>query len=114
MTETVQSTGPVKEQWHLDKRVPVALIIGLIAQAATFVWWAGQTASQLDYDRRDIGRNTVRIERLESANADTRERMIAIEANLKYVGTQLEAMNNQLRVIAANLQRQAQEQKGGR
>ena len=108
------STHPTKEQWHLDKRVPVALIIGLIAQAATFVWWAGQTASQLDYDRRDIGRNTTRIERLESANADTRERMIAIEANLKYVGTQLEAVNNQLRVIAASLQqRQTRERQGG-
>ena len=93
----------IDKHWHLDRRIPIALIIGLLAQAATFVWWAGQTASQIEYDRRDINRNTHRIDRLETANADTRERMIAIEAGLKYLSTQLEALNGQLRSISFKL-----------
>lgn len=28
------------EQWHLDKKVPVALITALIIQTAAAIWWA--------------------------------------------------------------------------
>lgn len=28
------------ENWHLDKRVPVALIITLAIQTGGFIWWA--------------------------------------------------------------------------
>ena len=33
-------TDPTLDQWHLDKRVPVALIVTLLAQMAVAVWWA--------------------------------------------------------------------------
>jgi hypothetical protein len=29
-----------REQWHLDKRVPISLIITLLAQTVAIVWWA--------------------------------------------------------------------------
>lgn len=28
------------EHWHLDKRVPLALILTIFIQTATVVWWA--------------------------------------------------------------------------
>ena len=29
-----------RESWHLDRRVPLALIIAIIAQTAAAIWWA--------------------------------------------------------------------------
>ena len=26
--------------WHLDRRVPIALILALLAQTGSFIWWA--------------------------------------------------------------------------
>lgn len=34
-------------RWHLDKRVPVAIIVTLILQAAAAVWWAGQSDNRI-------------------------------------------------------------------
>lgn len=46
--------------WHLDRRVPIAIILTLAAQVAIGVWWA----SKLDS----------RVERLEQAQVLQRER----------------------------------------
>jgi Tfp pilus assembly protein PilO len=42
--------------WHLDKRVPVALIFGLLIQMLGFGWWASQLEGRLTTTERDIGR----------------------------------------------------------
>lgn len=33
--------------WHLDKRVPVAIIFAIIVQTSGIVWWAGQTSQRM-------------------------------------------------------------------
>lgn len=38
---------PWEGQWHLDKRVPVALIISMLAQAMVGVWWASTLAGDV-------------------------------------------------------------------
>ena len=41
------------EQWHLDKRVPVALILALCLQGGAGIWWASAANSRLaDVERR--------------------------------------------------------------
>jgi hypothetical protein len=35
------------EQWHLDKRVPIALIVALVAQTLTVGLWAGAVNQRL-------------------------------------------------------------------
>jgi hypothetical protein len=41
------------EPWHLDKRVPIALIATILIQTAGIVWWAsGITGTVGDHDRR--------------------------------------------------------------
>jgi TolA-binding protein len=32
--------GDAPEPWHLDKRIPVALILTLLGQMAVAIWWA--------------------------------------------------------------------------
>ena len=40
--------------WHLDKRVPIALILTLAVQFAAGVWFAGQLAQRQDEQERRI------------------------------------------------------------
>jgi hypothetical protein len=44
------------EQWHLDKRVPIALIVTIALQTAMGVWWAASTTRAVEMNRRDIVR----------------------------------------------------------
>jgi hypothetical protein len=43
------------EPWHLDKRVPLALILSLAVQTAAVVWWAAALSARVDDHDRRIG-----------------------------------------------------------
>ena len=47
--------------WHLDKKVPIALIVTVLMQGAGTVWWASGMSHDADDHRR-------RIERLEKSD----------------------------------------------
>jgi len=40
--------------WHLDKRVPISLILALLVQTAGMVWWAASLSGRVDVNARDI------------------------------------------------------------
>jgi TolA-binding protein len=42
------------DDWHLDKRVPITLILALLAQTAGMVWWAASISGRVDVNSRDI------------------------------------------------------------
>jgi Tfp pilus assembly protein PilO len=44
------------DSWHLDKRVPVALIIALLAQFAAGVWFTSSLANDVANNRANITR----------------------------------------------------------
>ena len=44
-----------EQQWHLDKRVPIALILAIIIQVAGAAYWASKMESRIEA-------NTTRIE----------------------------------------------------
>ncbi len=64
-----------REHWHLDKRVPVALIMALLMQTGLGVWWA----ATLDAENRHL---TVRVDRLESSVSKNDELVRTIEQRL--------------------------------
>lgn len=48
-----EKNDPGSGQWHLDKRVNIAMIFGLLAHAAFFGMWVGGIDSDVvDHDRR--------------------------------------------------------------
>lgn len=51
-----------EEPWHLDKRVPVALIATLFLQFGAGVWWASGTDRDLQQIKADIARQDRLIE----------------------------------------------------
>ena len=30
----------VEEQWHLDKKIPIAIIVAIFIQTGAWIWWA--------------------------------------------------------------------------
>ena len=81
-----------KEPWHLDKKVPIALIITILVQTGGAIWWAATQESRLSSVAMDIVRvekkidmqadDPVRLARLEGFREDLARRLDRFEAKL--------------------------------
>ena len=43
----ILDNDPAGEAWHLDKRIPVTIIIELLLNFAASIWWASKTDARL-------------------------------------------------------------------
>ena len=73
--------------WHLDKRVPVTLIVVLIGQAALGVWFSGRLSQRQDEQERRIltieqQNVTARLGMLESQLSDLKAGLFRIDSKL--------------------------------
>ena len=68
-----------QDPWHLDKRVPVALIIAILLQTAGAIWWAANISSRVDH----VERRTVSLEDADRRMADTAVRVAETLAAIK-------------------------------
>ena len=60
---------PISNGWHLDKRAPLALIITVLIQSGTAVWWAANVSNRLtalEVVNRDTSDQAGRIIRTET------------------------------------------------
>lgn len=76
-------------QWHLDKRVPVAMILAIVIQTGGAVWWAAQQSAATDTLK-------ARVIRLETQNEQRDDQMRAISDRLARLE---ENAKNQLRTL---------------
>ena len=63
-----------QERWHLDKRVPIALIITIGLQTGAFVWWAS-----------DINARVNTLERRAEITAPQAERLVRVETKVESI-----------------------------
>lgn len=42
------------QAWHLDKRVPLSIILTILLQLAVFIWFASQVTSQVETNKAAI------------------------------------------------------------
>jgi len=71
-------------EWHLDKRVPLALILTIVVQTAMLGVWVGTIQARVSANERAI-----------EASADTAERLARIEAILERVERRLDQERGQ-------------------
>ena len=64
------------EPWHLDKRVPLALILTVALQTAGMVWWAASISARVETHDRQIAA-LVQNERVALAEARRISEMLA-------------------------------------
>jgi hypothetical protein len=61
-------------RWHLDKRIPIALIVALAGQSVGAVWWA-----------RGIDSRVENLEQQAKINAPQGDRLARVEVKLEVV-----------------------------
>jgi tRNA A-37 threonylcarbamoyl transferase component Bud32 len=50
------TTDPANENWHLDKRIPLALIVTMMLQFGGGIWWLSQIQFRVEQQGSDIKR----------------------------------------------------------
>ena len=58
-------------QWHLDKRVPIAIIFAIMAQTASVAWWAARLDSRVGVLEREV-----------AAREQFQERLVIVETKI--------------------------------
>ena len=73
------------EKWHLDRRVPLALIFAIFVQTATAFWWA----SGMSYSLSNAQTAIKTIQDDAKGVAGRLDRMTVLETELKFVNETL-------------------------
>lgn len=89
-----QSSSP----WVLDRRIPLALVLGLLIQFGTGVWVAAQMRLQIDILDRRMTTFEVKVE-------PVGDRMTRMETLLETMVTEMRRTNNRLERAEDDLRR---------
>lgn len=71
--------------WRLDRKIPVALILSLVVQGGTFLYWGGRMSQRVDYVEEAVHasqRLDERVTRLEEQSKAIKEGVDRIEGKL--------------------------------
>lgn len=42
------------DKWHLDRKVPLALIVTIAIQTGAAIWWASSQSARMDYVEKQL------------------------------------------------------------
>ena len=73
---------PASTSWHLDRHIPLALLIAILMQAFTSVWWAANQDARL-----------AAVERALITSQTDHEAIIRIDARVANISDRLERMD---------------------
>ena len=82
------------DQWHLDRRVPIALIIALVIQSAGGVWWASAMNERMAQVER-------RLEGFASRTVETERQVDAQGREIGVLTTEIKNLTRQLERLYA-------------
>lgn len=81
---------PSREEWHLDKKVPISIIIALFLQTIVFVYvgttWKADTDSRISA-----------LEKSENSRDSHENRLVVLEQQFQYIRTDLAEIKSLLR-----------------
>lgn len=63
----------IKEDWHLDKKVPITLVIMILFQTGGFVWWAATKSMEI----LELSHRTDKIETMNDQQGKLLEEFIS-------------------------------------
>lgn len=80
------------EPWHLSKSVPLSIILGVIVQTVTLVWFIAGLNASIDQNSRDLIRHETRLETLEASVQSQAVSMARMDENIQAIRNMLEQM----------------------
>lgn len=81
---------PTREEWHLEKKVPISIIFALFVQTVTFVYVG--TTWKADVDSRINA-----LEKSEDSRGSHENRIIVLEQQFGYIRSDLQEIKQLLR-----------------
>ena len=83
------------ESWHLSKSVPVTLIVAIVLQTISLVWYVSSLHSSVKNNARDLVRQETRINTLEKTVQSQAVSLGRIDENIKAIRNLVERMAEQ-------------------
>lgn len=71
--------------WSIDKKVPVALMLAILLQTASAIWWAASVSSRIEY-----------LEKIQSSSSTLVERVVRLEVMSEQNRTTLDRIDRKL------------------
>ena len=85
------------EHWHLDKRVPVAIIFAILVQTAGAVWWASGMTERMGQIERRMDNAAVRSQNIDNIVASQATQIAVLVARIDEQTRRIEETNDLLR-----------------
>jgi len=85
---------PNDNEWHLDKRVPITIIIGMLGQVVGLIWGAAVMFKDIDSNSKGIKYLNSRIETIETASSNQAIQLGRIEENVDGIRGDLNRLLN--------------------
>ena len=73
------------EPWHLSKSVPLSIILAVVAQTITLVWFIAGLDAAIGQNTRDIVRHETRLETLETIVQGQSVSMARMDENIQAI-----------------------------
>lgn len=86
----------LQNEWHLDRRVTLALIVAILLNASASVWWAASLNAEVLQQRKEIDQHSDLIRENNASYAKTGERLATIEAHLSYQTKMIERVEKKI------------------
>ncbi len=83
------------ESWHLSKSVPVTLIVAIVLQTISLVWYVSSLDSAVKNNARDLVRQETRIGTIEKTVQSQAVSLGRIDENIKAIRNLVERMAEQ-------------------
>ena len=77
------------DHWSLDKRVPIAIILAMIAQITVAIWWLSELNSRVYMLEKSFDSVTNNYTGSVGEIASIRERVIKMEVNIINIGSNI-------------------------
>ncbi len=74
-----------KQEWHLSKSVPITLVVAIIAQTLSLLWFVATLRNDVDNNAKTLIRHETRIESSENIIQNQAVLLARIDENLKAI-----------------------------
>jgi hypothetical protein len=96
----------LNNKWHLDKRVPITLIVTMLMQTITIVWWASRLNARvevLEY-RTNEQFNELRVDR--ESNIQQNTQIVLLQSQLNQILTSQNELKSDLKELTSLLKKE--------